>query len=147
MYFTVSGFMTDIITNSSSVVYTKSSPKEFITFVDELFVELGVDKRCSDLFDVFEIPSYLSEDDEFLENYLTEEQQLEMTGLHYTEQEQYCIKIYVNGLRAGEPEFIVTDYDYRYYNTNLLVLSKDGKETKLGKMVAAIFTSVASYDN
>jgi len=44
---------TDLITNSSTVIFTYSDSSEpaMIEMIDELFKTFGIDKKCSDVFD------------------------------------------------------------------------------------------------
>jgi len=58
--------MTDLITNSSTTIFTYSegSEKVVIEMIDEFFKTFGIDKKCEDVFDVV----VLAEKYEYTEN-------------------------------------------------------------------------------
>jgi len=47
--------LTDLITNSSTVIYTysDSSPKALCEMIDEIFKVLGVEQKCEDIFTIY----------------------------------------------------------------------------------------------
>ena len=148
MNFTVNvDFFTDIITNSSSVVYSQASGVEtMFAFLNDVIKEFGVDKTAEDIFDVVIVPdmdrledwifSWYDEDgfQEKIEN-LPQENRLGVV-------KEKAVEL------ASNPNFDMDEiYEYpEYEESSYLITTRDGKDTGLGEKVAKLFTHEAVYD-
>jgi hypothetical protein len=146
MYFTVKvDFVTQIITNSSSVVFSYADGNAFIEFVNELFSTLGVSKKCEDVFDVFTIPEL-----DMFADYVLDSEDEELAhvyeGLGYRDRGAAVKKHVIDQTKRGVVFELGTVYDGYAHPTELLIVLKDGKDTKLGQMVQNIFSHEAGYN-
>jgi hypothetical protein len=151
--------ITDLITNSSTVIYTYSgaSVQACKDMVDEIFNSLGVDKKCDDVF----ILTVLSDDDvyeEWIDNNEDDEEDDEEDDGEDEEddgeddgtdeiEDNACgvginIKELTNDIihgRAEKPEWMKSAEDNNcdgYPNdTTLHIVAKDPKFEKLAKLV------------
>jgi len=145
MYFTVQlDFVTQIITNSSSVVYSYADDNAFKQFVNALFKEVGIDKTCDDVFDLYVLPTNM---DMIVGDEENEELQGLLKGLSWSEKNKVAEKYVLEQIMAGKELDYGEDVWTGVSNpTRLLVCTKNGQFTELGKMVANVFDHSATYD-
>ena len=150
--------MTDLITNSSTVIYTYSdrSPKALKEMIDEVFSVLGVDQKCDDVFtisvakdsaeldldacvdwavdnsDMSGVPEVFSGDDEDVW-YHTMSDFLDDIGDGKMEKPKW----FVNMEEGLEEE----SYDSYPPETTLKVIAKDPKYEKLAELVVKFLYS------
>ena len=150
-------FITDIITNSSSVVYSYAyGANAFYKLVNELLQEIGVDKKAEDLYDVYVIadklldyPEELFEDDpdKFEEFFgVTSEEWDDMSW----DEERKLIEKAISEKSPEELEKmsdeIPENYDGFAAETSYFIRTKDGRESALTNSVLSLFSHEASYD-
>ena len=147
MYFTVQlDFVTQIITNSSSVVYSYADDNAFKQFVNALFKEVGINKTCDDVFDLYVLPANLDAiiEDEKNEEY--GELQNLLKEFSWREQAEIAESYILEKLKAGQK----VDYGETWFGlpnaTRLLVVLKDGQPTTFGNLVQRVFTHEAFRD-
>ncbi len=149
MEFSISGsFMTDIITNSSSVVYVVADNKSGLCkIIDEVLIELGSDKRCDDLFNVYIVADDL--EDYLLDtNVISDEEFVDLMGFEREGEEIF--KRTKDALEAGGNSLkdkvtsgvimICGDvYDEHTVETKYIVETKDGENSQITRLVANLF--------
>ena len=135
--------MTDLITNSSTVIYTYSDASEgtLRCMIDEVFRIFNINKTCDDVFNLsvtleqeYNYTEYLKNCDEIPE---------ELTGLSdkkFKEAIEKTIQDVKNGL-IKKPEWMAKaenarDNDYGYgYSTNLNITPKAPEYERLATLV------------
>lgn len=144
-------FSTDIITNSSSVVYSMAStPDTMHDFIDEILQYFGTEKKSRDVFDIFVLPDLdrlhwgeIEDMDKEVIDRFSDLNKLKWTkeiGELYV---QRGIELVKEGtLKPSD----FADTDYGYYNSSYLISLKDDRQTKLGQLVESLFSHKASYD-
>lgn len=150
-------FSTDIITNSSSVVYSMAtSVDSFHDFIDEILRHFGTGKNSRDVFDIIVLPDLgkLEYIDEYLDNGSLDELDLgkikERFGDIFNEpysrdKRKRVLAIAIELVKEGIIPVDVFDNGY-YQNSSYLVSLKDGSETNIGNMIEELFSLEASYD-
>jgi len=143
-------FSTDIITNSSSVVYSMATSVDSLhDFIDEILKYFGTDKKSRDVFDIMILPDLErlrwggidSLDDEVASRF-SDLEKLEWSREVGDLYVQRGIQLVKEGVLHAD-DFVNTD---GFYNSSYLVSLKDGSETKLGNMVEHLFSHEGSYD-
>ena len=150
--FTVKGaFFTDIITNSSSVVYTWATSKENLySIIDEVLVEIGSEKKARDLFDIYIVSSDMfdwlrdvCEEEEYAE-FFTSFDMEEFLSLNYKEQYKK-----LKELPLVEQERLTNLYSQNsdsYTNSSYVVVTKSGQESRITRLIGNLFDSAETYD-
>ena len=142
--------MTDLITNSSTVIYTYSDASEqaLREMIDELFKQFGIDKTCDEVFNLAIV----------LENkfdYLDDAPK-EFDNLSYQEQKDKLVEIF-NSIAKGEitkPKWMKRAEESRssrgYKPSNVLhITAKDPKYDNLAKLITNFLYSTdceSTYD-
>ena len=124
---------TDLITNSSTVIFTYSENSEnaIVEMIDEVFKTFGVHKKCKDVFDTV----VLSEKYQYTEEYVDEYSPDEMTP-------EQILQLY-DDVKAGKvekPEWfneIESHEDWSYYtpSTFLHLIPKKEEYKKLAELI------------
>ena len=150
--------MTDLITNSSTVIYTYSdaSLDACRNMIDEIFRVSGVDKKCDD---VFSLSVALENNDRYHDAAAEMEQEdlpVELRGLSYRDMDK-ALDAYLDQIALGKvekPEWMVAaeggsgGYDYKP-STNLNIVAKAPEYEKLTELVHKFLYSTShesSYD-
>ena len=149
--------MTDLITNSSTVIYTYSDASEGVLreMIDETFKVLGVDKKCDDVFnltvtldDNYRYHDAISDSDEIPE---------ELQGVPYKTLNK-AIDAVIEQVKNGEiekPQWMKdietkTDYDSYSPGTTLNIVPKAPEFAKLAELISKFLYSThqeGSYDS
>lgn len=149
-------FSTDIITNSSSVVYSMATSVDSLhSFIDEILKYFGTDKRSRDVFNIVIMPdldklAYIGDYFDQMDEDLVERIKPEYGDLFDAPYGKDIVKqIRDIGVRLVSQGIIpsdVFDNGYDYSDSSYIVSLKDGKETELGSLVQQLFSHEASYD-
>lgn len=148
-------FSTDIITNSSSVVYSMATSVDSLhDFIDEILKHFGTDKKSRDVFDVIVVPTYLDDIYEYLYSDSLEDVMHKYADLpelvwkndNYQEIEKMYIDRTIELIKSGELSASDFAGEHGYYDSSYLISVKDGAETELGNMVSRLFSHEASYN-
>lgn len=148
--------ITDIITNSSSVVYSYASGKTAIfTVIDEILKDVGSKKTAKDLYDVFVVAECLLDNYYVGETLAAEPEAFEeFFGIP---QEQYWghsgddqLKLVKERRKELSPETLERLSENlataSENETCYIVRKKDGSESSIGNLVASLFYHEGSYD-
>lgn len=143
-------FTTDIITNSSSVVYSEaSSPATLHAVFNEVLGLVGHQGKSEDLFDIYEVPSRLEEADEYVDDFFdvfgVDEDAYESAS--WTERGKMIMEAGLRLIKEGKLDSeMFRDQDSYGLDSSYLVVLKDGTETEIGKRLNGLFDTTASYD-
>lgn len=133
--------MVDIITNSSTVIYTFPSAdykKKLAEVVDRVLQEAGSDKKFDDLFDAVDT---LGEDFyDGLDDFIMDEKDLSYDSwLELSDDER-------QKLRDESTEVYTDGSDGNYMYKSFRLLTKSGEDTNLTSALMNIFESEESYN-
>lgn len=145
--FTIKGaFFTDIITNSSSVVYTWATSKENLySIIDEVLEEVGSEKKARDLFDIYVIAGDMFDvcEQEEYADFFTSLDMEEFLTLDYSGQYNK-----LKELPLAEQERLTEEYrrNRDYVSTDYVVVTKSGQESRITKLIGNLFDSAEAYE-
>jgi hypothetical protein len=144
--------LTDLITNSSTVIYTYSdrSPKALKEMIDEIFKVLGVEQKCKDVFDI----SVGAENDQLFDFIMDCDEDFlpkEIIENDYSEAHKWLNKIFLDiesgaikkpaWIKKAEKSFEEQDCDGFPPDTTMCVKAKDPKYEKLADLVVKFLYS------
>lgn len=147
----------DVITNSSTVIYTtvnENGVQMVRDMIDEILSNItGTTVNSEDLYDVAIVPSGGAL--EGLVDKLVDDEEDEglmaiydgAKDLSWGERWGLCTEYVKNKYSPEEIAEMVEDYcdGERYYSDELLITSKQGKESKLDSILGNLFSSEATY--
>lgn len=144
-------FSTDIITNSSSVVYSRATSVESLhEFINEILSMFGVSKKSEDVFDILIIPDDLKYTDEHIDEYDFYElfgfDKKSFEKLSWSERYNLTEKRGLELAIEGKLELSLFEDEYGYMDSSYLVRQKDGTDTNIGKMLEGLFSHDAIYN-
>jgi hypothetical protein len=136
--------ITDLITNSSTTIYTYSADSIVACeeMIDEVFLSLGIDKKCKDVF----IITSLASEDEY-ENYLG------INEIKIKGKLKNIIKNVISG-KIEKPQWMIDAEQYENGsgftpNTELHIVAKDPTFKKLAEKIVKFLYSTeqeSGYD-
>lgn len=149
--------MTDLITNSSTVIYTYSDASlgACKDMIDEIFRVSGVDKKCDDVFSLSIRPDNYDRYHDALDELDKEDVPAELRGLSWKDLDD-GIEVFLDKISLGEipkPQWVKDvengrNYDYKT-STTLNILPKSPEYAKLAELVSNFLYSTnheASYN-
>lgn len=150
MFFTIKGAVfTDIITNSSSVVYTWAASKENLyNILDEVLAVAGSKSTAKDLFDIYIVGEDLEiSNDEMAA--LVDMNYEDCENLSWHEQNKLIKEMSPASMEKLTELFRAESDNGRdgyLPDTMYKVYTKEGKESPITKYVANLFDSEGSYN-
>lgn len=144
-------FMTALVTNSSTTVFSYADSAGFERFINSLLAHIGSDKKCADLFDVYVFPAV---DDliwagpEDIEDPDWVELWAKYSYLNGPS-EKVVKEFLVAKLRAGKPiDMYFGEHWSGYSNpTEFCIVAKNsGAITELGRLAQCLFSHEAFRD-
>jgi hypothetical protein len=151
--------ITDLITNSSTTIYTYSDASEgaLREMIDEIFRVLGVNKKCDDVFTLSITLDDNGEYEDAISNMSDEEQPKEFQGLKKYPELGKAVKDFVAKVVSGEiekPQWMKDVEGKENYNdykpsTTLNIVSKAPEYATLAELVRKFLYSTeheSSYD-
>lgn len=150
--FKISGaFFTDIITNSSSTVYTTATNEDTLfSIFDEVIRSLGGTQSAKELFDVYIVASDTDLAD-FLCDYEGDDELYLGIGTdveHFSKLSWREQQIFVEKLPLKKKVWLSSEYTQSrdYVNTSYVVSTKEGKELPITKLLESLFDVYEGYE-
>ena len=140
-------FATNLITNSSSVVYSAANgPSSLHAVINEVLQVAGINKKSEDLFDIVVIPSNFDRllddlDEDFFADHNIDQEWFD--ALSWKEQEAEALRLFKQGTITMDMTY---DNYESYEDSSYLVSTKDGTLTEIGELINRLFTHEATYD-